>query len=151
MHAMGDKLFTTLWVISASVKKSNHYESRLYNFCDALKKSLPNAAFEFRDDSWCKDAETATNLMKYGYELVRSDHPKFDTIMMDRPRGSYDYYRMHGTQSPGYGTYSDGEITTLAMMMQSNSRSVCIFNNTTDVSAPFDAQRLANQLEHYRS
>jgi len=112
----------------------------LEEFLSGIKKEY-KFAFEFRHKSWYNDKT---------YEILKSNksalvwHDFEQPFVLERT-ARWTYVRFHGYSGKYKGSYPDEFLKTI---INRTKNGFCYFNNTDDVSAPFDAQRLIEMAKN---
>jgi uncharacterized protein YecE (DUF72 family) len=130
-----DYLGAVLFQLPPSLK----YDNNLLNeFLLALPKDY-KYAIEFRHKSWYNDKPYQT-LKENKTALVWHD---FNQPFVLEKTARFTYTRFHGYTGKYKGSYPDEFLETI---INRSKTGFCYFNNTDDVSAPFDALRLLEML-----
>jgi len=114
-----------------------------YELLDNFLSALPDEykyAIEFRHKSWYND-KTYTILKQNKTALVWHD---FDQPFVLEKTARFTYTRFHGYTGKYKGRYPDEFLRTI---INRTKNGFCYFNNTDDISAPFDALRLKEITE----
>jgi uncharacterized protein YecE (DUF72 family) len=123
----------------------------LEDFCKIIKKSSPKNlrfAFEFRNDSWCKET-TYFILKKHNFAWTVVDSPSWPKVY--KVTADFVYVRMHGSKILFGSKYTKKELKDLAEKIKKwknqNLDIYVYFNNDAHGYAVEDAKELLKLCE----
>jgi len=123
----------------------------LEDFCKIVKKSSPKnlrLAFEFRNDSWCKET-TYSILKNYNFAWTVVDSPSWPKVY--KVTADFVYVRMHGSKILFSSKYTKKELKDLAEKIKKwkkqNLDIYVYFNNDAYGYAVEDAKELLKLCE----
>jgi uncharacterized protein YecE (DUF72 family) len=126
-----ETLYCVLFQLPPSLKKNIEL---LNNFISVLKEYDFKHSIEFRHSSWY-DSEIYEILKKANIALVWHD---YNQEMIKIKTADFIYVRFHGYSGKYKGSYPENTLKEFC----SYEKGAIYFNNTDDVSAPYDAIRL---------